>query len=60
MFEQREKERMGTSTLKRTNGRWETPVLSEIDIKHGMEILKVHNKKVARKAGFQSPIENGQ
>ena len=35
------------------------PVISETEIKHGMAILKIHNEKMARKAGHQSPAEIG-
>ena len=58
LFEQREKEE-GKSTDDRTN-REGHPVLSETDIKHVTEILKIHIDKIARKSGYQSTIENGQ
>ena len=34
-------------------------MLSQMDIKLGMETLNIHNGKVARQAGYPSPIECG-
>ena len=49
-----------TSLLDRKHGRWGNPALSAKDAECGQEVPKLTKEKIARKAGYQSPIDNGQ
>ena len=58
LLEQRERKARPPTTALSGDG-WHT-VLSQIDIIHGMESVKIHNEKIARNAGCQSTVENGR
>ena len=57
---ERKKEKRARSPMTERTAAGEHRLLTQTDIEHGMEMLKINNEKIARKASYESPLENGQ